>query len=149
VPITVHSIEEIYGPPGGGPTIGVIVRWQGHTADGNQPSKQWWPIGAMGAYNWRSTYQRLEILDHNYNVVDNSGFELQLGIEYMFKLRVESNVSNSIYSLKVWPVGTPEPAAWTLVKTEALSSDQTVGSVLLVAQYADASFGEVTIVPLP
>ena len=148
VPITVHSIEEIYGWPGGGPTLGVIVRWQGHTADGNQPSIQWWPIGAMGAYLWRSTYQRLEILDHDYTVVDNSGFELQLGVEYMFKLRVESDVSNSIYSLKVWPANDPEPADWTLVTAEALSSDQTVGSVLLVAQFVDASFGEVTIVPL-
>ena len=149
VPITVHSIEEIYGPPGGGPTLGVIVRWQGHTADGNQPSIQWWPLGAFGAYKWRSTYQRLEILDHDYTVVDNSGFELQLGVEYMFKLRVESDVSNSIYSLKVWPVDTPEPADWALIAAEALSSDKTAGSVLLVAQFVDASFGKVTITPLP
>jgi uncharacterized repeat protein (TIGR02543 family) len=149
VPITVHSIEEIYGPPGGGPTLGVIVRWQGHTADGNQPSIQWWPTGAMGAYKWRSTYQRLEILDLDYTAVDDSGFELQLGIEYMFKFRVESDANNSIYSLKVWPTSDPEPIDWTLVTTEALSSDQTTGSVLLVAQFVDASFGEVTIVPLP
>jgi hypothetical protein len=148
VPITVHSIEEIYGPPGGGPTLGVIVRWQGHTADGNQPSIQWWPTGAMGAYKWRSTYQRLEILDLDYTAVDDSGFELQLGIEYMFKFRVESDANNSIYSLKVWPTSDPEPIDWTLVTTEALSSDQTTGSVLLVAQFVDASFGEVTIVPL-
>ena len=82
-------------------------------------------------------------------MVDNSGFELQVGVEYMFKLRVESDASNSIYSFKVWPTSGSEPINWTLVKTESLSSDQTTGSVLLVAQFVDASFGEVAIVPFP
>ena len=66
----------------------------------------------------------------------------------MFKLRVQSDASNSTYSLKVWPSVDLEPVDWTMVTTEALSADQTTGSVLLVAQCADASFGEVTITPL-
>ena len=49
----------------------------------------------------------------------------------------------------MWPTSDPEPVDWTLVTTEVLSSDQATGSVLLVAQFVDASFGEVTIVQLP
>jgi hypothetical protein len=151
VPITVNAIEGIYGPPGGGPTLGVIARWQGHTADGYQPSQQWWPLGSFGAYLWRQSYERLELVDNYYRVSDSSGFELQTGVTYIFKLRVETDVSGgfSTYRLKVWPAAQAEPTDWSLVGTEDIADDQMTGSVALVSQFLDASFGTVSIVPLP
>ena len=148
VPITIHGIEEIYGPPGGGPYLGLIVRWQGHTEDGIQPSEQWWPLGVFGTYTWRESYERFELLDYGYTIVDTSGLQLEFEVEYIFKLRVETVIDGSLYSLKVWPADQLEPSEWTMVGFEDLSFDQTHGSVLLVAQFVDASFGTVTIVPL-
>ena len=148
VPITIHGIEEIYGPPGGGPYLGLIVRWQGHMEDGIQPSEQWWPLGVFGTYTWRESYERFELLDYGYTIVDTSGLQLEFEVEYIFKLRVETVIDGSLYSLKVWPADQLEPSEWTMVGFEDLSFDQTHGSVLLVAQFVDASFGTVTIVPL-
>jgi len=148
VPITVYGIEETYGPPGGGPTLGFVVRWLGHEDDGNQPSVQWWPVGIVGAYLWRQDYERFVLVDNYYRVEDIGGLQLQFDVEYIFKLRAETNSNYSVYSLKVWLADQSEPADWTLIASESVSTDQTVGSVLLVSQFVEASFGNVTIVSL-
>jgi hypothetical protein len=143
VPVIVHSVN--YDTPWP-PLVGLAARWIGHTADGKQPSEQWYPIGGIGGYAWKYD-QRLEIWNTSPYVADSS-FSLALGVPYIFKFRVESIASGSRYSLKVWAQGQPEPAVWNLVGQEGLTDVQS-GSMLLLVHEADVSFGNVTVVKLP
>ena len=145
VPITVHSTQILTSNP---PAVGVIVRWQGHTADGYQPARQWWPLGVFGMYRWNPLTPGLRLYDYGYRIYDTSGLQLQLGVTYMFKLRVLTVPGPATqYSFKVWPASQPEPSAWTMTYQEG-SSDLQNGSLLLVAHYVDATFGNVTVVPV-
>ncbi|MGC2508322.1 MAG: hypothetical protein WA369_16815, partial [Candidatus Acidiferrales bacterium] len=78
---------------------------------------------------------------------DTSGLKLSLGVKYDFKFAVQRNPGNtsSLYSFKVWPDSTPEPANWNL----QANGDASTGSVLLITFRTDASFGKITVVPLP
>jgi uncharacterized repeat protein (TIGR02543 family) len=65
-------------------------------------------------------------------------------------MRVESVPGQGgLYSLKVWEDdGQPEPSAWNLIY-QAGSSNLAYGSFMLLAHHVDASFGDVTVIPLP
>lgn len=144
VPVIVHSVKRI---PGWNPLVGVGVRWQGHTADGKQPSERWFPLGGIGGYGWYYL-NRLEIWDTGPYVYETNGLQLVLGTPYVFKFRVETIATGTQYRLKVWQEGLPEPEGWNLVGEEG-GSDLKNGSVLLVAHFADVSFGKVKVIQLP
>jgi hypothetical protein len=77
---------------------------------------------------------------------NGSPVPLTLGVAYMFKFQVQKNGSGgSTYSMKVWQVGTSEPAAWNLQANGPLSQ----GSLLLWAYMCDVSFGQVNVTALP
>jgi hypothetical protein len=81
------------------------------------------------------------------NTTDPSGRVLAIGTRYIWKLRVETQLDgSSLYSLKIWADGTPEPAAWELVDVD--QTDVPGGSLLLVAHFCHVSFGDLTIEPL-
>ena len=63
-------------------------------------------------------------------------------------MRVETTVGGPLYSLKVWPDGQPEPAAWTL-QEQLDNTELTHGSMLMLAHHVDASFGPLVVTPLP
>jgi hypothetical protein len=63
-------------------------------------------------------------------------------------LRSETVGADSTYSFKVWNSSDTEPVAWDLIAVES-NDDQTTGSILLLAHEVDASFGNVTVVPIP
>jgi hypothetical protein len=72
---------------------------------------------------------------------------LQLGVTYMWKLRSEtlsSQPATARYSCKVWPAGMPEPSTWNVRADMPARS----GSVLLVADFADVTYGDVEVRPL-
>jgi hypothetical protein len=52
VHITVNEIEPNYASPSNGPALGLLTRWPGHTLDGFQPARQWWPMGAYSFFRW-------------------------------------------------------------------------------------------------
>jgi hypothetical protein len=83
----------------------------------------------------------------DYTVLDDSGFTIDLGVQYVFKLRAETISGVSTYKFKAWRSVDPEPAEWLLAATEG-PHDLENGSILLVVHHADVSFGEVSIVPL-
>ena len=82
----------------------------------------------------------------NTHTYSNSGFTMELDTRYIFKMRVETTGQGHVYSLKVWRDGDPEPSDWSMTRTESLSYDS--GSLLLLANKVDASFGTVSIVPI-
>jgi hypothetical protein len=143
VPITINRWY------GGSPGVGILVRWNSHDADLQQPHYN--PLfGGLGWYRWYSSESNpwLTILGmRNEDLAVDKNRSPTLGVPYIYKMRAENVGANIRYSLKVWEASDPEPAGWDL---EALGNDASMGrgSVLLVAHRADAAFGNVTITPV-
>lgn len=53
VSFTFHGFEGVFSSPSNGPALGMIARWPGHTPDGFQPARQWFPLGAFAAQRWQ------------------------------------------------------------------------------------------------
>ncbi len=146
VPITINSVDIKAGPVSGGPALGVLMRWTGHTDNpraGWQPKAGWVPNGAIGW--WRAKkgegLSRLEF----YKTDTLKDFVPKVGVKYIFKLEVESLLDRgSVYKIKVWEDGQAEPANWDLVnKVDAPGLGN--GSLLLIAHHVDATYGDVTV----
>jgi hypothetical protein len=151
VPITIND-QMNYSVPWG-PNVGIIMRWQGHYDwNGSQPRQGWWPVGALGVYIWVPQINdfRLRIIGNDMKLIadDTSGMHLAVSVPYIFKMRAETIGSNTLYSLKVWEQGTPEPLEWTLSGT-GVQGELQEGSLLLASHYVDASFGDVSITSGP
>nr|MDT0664403.1 hypothetical protein [Micromonospora sp. DSM 115978] len=130
VPVTVHSAS-------GG--AGMLIGWDGHT--GTAQPRGGHPYGVLAWYR----LNRLELVNTSAVMVTSVVKPLPLDVVYQYKLRAEPNGSgSSVYSFKVWQDGTPEPLTWDLTTT----LPSRAGSVVLVANDVDASFGTVSTVPL-
>jgi hypothetical protein len=143
VPITIN--EDPLDPNSGG--VGIVLRWQGHQGV-TQPRTEWWHMGAYGYYRWRNYGPHLALRLDRDDPIENGSVQLSIGTRYNFKMRVKTMPDQGgFYSLKVWEDGQPEPGGWPLVAQDG-SADPSNGSLLLVAHRVDASFGDVTVVPL-
>jgi hypothetical protein len=140
---------------------GLIVGWTGHTygdpfaLNPDQP-RTGHPYFGAGEYSTNGgppSNAALDIYANSPNhheallIRDSSGFKIVLGVKYDFKFAVQRNPGNtsSLYSLKVWPAATTEPANWNL----QADGDASTGSFLLITGRSDVSFGKITVVPLP
>ena len=146
VPITIHKVDTQTGPVSGGPAVGILMRWTGHTDNpraGWQPKAGWIPNGAIGW--WRGEkgkgLSRLEF----YVTGGQRSFEPKLGVRYMFKMRVKSVYGRGgMYKLKVWEDGQSEPAKWSLT-FGANASNPGYGSLLLIAHHVEATYGDIVV----
>lgn len=133
--------------------IGFILRWSGHTTGGPfpQPRHNIYPFGGGYFYRWFNTSERWQFWENDNEAITNlSGSEVQLGINYNLRARVETLPGGeSRYSMRLWEVGTSEPALWTFEQTTAGLNDHPAGSFVLVAHHADVQIGNVTITALP
>jgi len=150
VPLTVYSIDPAgYASPSNGPGVGVLMRWIGHNdinVQRTQPKIGWRPIGALAWYRWRSTTnQHLQMMGSTGAIQQrNTSKNLEFGVPYMMKMRVQSDRGNSVYRLKFWEAGQMEPEGWDLTGSGGSTTPQ-VGSLMLVAHHADVEFGNVSI----
>jgi hypothetical protein len=149
VPITIHEIDEEAGDkhPSGGPGVGILTLWQGHTANHRQPHTQYWPYGAIGWYRWNATGRdRLEIYASPSRLAAFDSFRgCVIGATYIFKFRAEVIDGAPHYSLKMWEEEIEEPAEWDLETVGDPTVSYLNGSVLLLAHHVNATFGDVTI----
>ncbi|MDD9944323.1 MAG: Ig-like domain-containing protein, partial [Myxococcales bacterium] len=125
---------------------GIILRWAGHTDHPvvcGQPSCGWMPLGAL---LWE--YQNhLEIWPNELQSTRVRTF-VEYGTTYWFKARVETlSDGTSMYRLKVWRDGDPEPATWTL-EAPGDPDGTARGSVALVSHVSTVRFGTVTVTEL-
>ncbi len=145
----------------GGPNFGIITRWQGHWDwdttkpvywSNKQPRPTWYPLGALSVYIWVPLLKdyRLRIIGNNMEIIadDRTGKHLDVGIPYMFKMRAQTNGTQTRYSLKVWQQNMTEPAGWT-ISGYGVAGELKQGSITLNAHNSDVSFGNVTILPTP
>ena len=155
-PITINNL----GSSSLGPNLGVIMRWQGHwdwrsglpsAWQFKQPRPAWYPLGALGVYIWVPTLNdyRLRIIGNNMALIanDTSGKHLDVGVPYIFKMSARTNGTRTLYSLKVWQKNQSESTAVT-ISGYGPTGELKQGSVLLAANYANVSFGDVSIRPL-
>ncbi len=154
VSFTFHGFEGVFSSPSNGPALGMIARWPGHTPDGFQPARQWFPLGAFAAQRWQLSgsggiSQSTRMWGTAGLVLDSvSSIVMAPGLDYTMKIRVQGlGAGSSEYAFKLWPADEPEPALWTLQGIEA--SDTPAGSLLLVAHHVDVSWHSVRISPLP
>lgn len=154
VPVTVHFVDEAnaYTPQSGGPAVGMIMRWPGHSVGaGQQPYHNFYPLGSICWFRWSQTNpSRYQILGNNgANLDSDTSNPLVVGVEYIFKTRVESIGSTDNYRMKVWRSGDPEPAEWQLNGQQSDPGDPANGCFVLLAHHVDATFGNVTVTPGP
>ena len=154
VPVTFNALDtnSFTSSTSGGPGLGLLMRWNGHTDNpvaNWQPKAGWLPHGAIAWYRWKSATDVSLRLEGNNRKLDSDGVAPPvIGSTIVFKLRVETQPDGThYYRLKTWPSGNAEPTAWTLSGYGA-STDPDSGSLLLLAHHVDATFGDVTIAPL-
>lgn len=153
VPVTVHAATATF--PGYVPSVGLLLRWQGHYDwNGEQPRIGWNPLGAIGWITWSDSAATsapfLEMFENNGSRRSTAPKSFALGSRYLFKMRVETvpqpSEYKAVYSLKVWPDGQPEPAAWDIIHPAVAGLDN--GSLVLVSHFADTTFGNINVVPI-
>ncbi|CRI62969.1 exported hypothetical protein [Thiocapsa sp. KS1] len=151
VPITIHGFDaKGFVKPNAKPALGVMLKWPGHTNwTGSQPAWGYYPSGGGAWYEFEQNGSgSLGLTDfETLHAVDPLNRVLSTNVTYIWKVRVQSLIGGSTrYSVKVWRTGDPEPTGWELVATDA--NDVEGGSLLLVAHYVDASFGNISIEPV-
>ncbi|MEL6890677.1 MAG: LamG-like jellyroll fold domain-containing protein, partial [Actinomycetota bacterium] len=151
-PIKINSFDPAgYFAPSGGPAVGFIPHWRGHTQTGITQPKYGFAgqVGALVWYRYRDDQngERFEIRDSAAQLVaeDLSGRTIDLGTQYIFKMQAETGGgAGPLYRLKVWPQGEPEPLEWDIVT--ALGSDAPdTGSLAIVAHHTDIEVGDVQV----
>jgi hypothetical protein len=140
-----------YESPSNGPVLGMGIRWLGHQGS-RQPKREWWPAGAFAWYKVHENgFQQFELIGNESKHIDRApgSYRFTEGQTFIYKARVETGPDGrSTYRFKAWDSSTTEPADWLLeITTDA--GDPAKGSILLIAHEVDASFGTVTVEPLP
>jgi hypothetical protein len=159
--ITVNKIDssaQAFSPSNGGPALGFIFRWVGHTnlptfdPPVTQPMSGYLPLGCFGVYSWRKGFgstlaNEWSMLGNNLAIrAEDSSVSnaIHYGVKYVIKMQVSSLTETTpYYRLKVWQSGQAEPATWMLNAQET-PDDPQHGSALLVAHFVDVTLGRVT-----
>ena len=159
--MTIHgfSTDAPGYPEAMGPGAGFLLRWTGHHPDEYSPNREWRPIGVLAWYRYGRDLAdtvrdyRLQLLggrlkaDHTSEPLaeDCSGRKLELGVSHTYFIEASTIAGQkTMYRLKVWKTGTPEPDSWDLEGT-SLPGEATTGSVLFVLHYAHATLHRLSI----
>lgn len=156
--VTTSVIFHDFIPPQKGPPTfnvshaAIATRWPGHDLDNHQPHTKWYPLGATAEFRLTTNLDscRWRIFDgENLYVEDTTKIRtIDLETRYQMKHRIETLPdSSTLYSVKLWEEGQPEPANWDLQATEP-PGNLPAGSALLIAHNTDVTFGNVKAVSL-
>ncbi|MFT5051724.1 MAG: regulation of enolase protein 1 (concanavalin A-like superfamily), partial [Chlamydiales bacterium] len=132
--------------------IGCILRWEGHvTTDAQQPRVGFDPIGGLFAYRWFPGNERWDHYGTGFTPnIGRTSSPVVLGVTYLVKGQVETMPDDTrVYRLKSWERGTAEPGTWLYEVTHTAGSGLDTGSFLLLSNHVDASFGNISVAPLP
>ena len=150
IPVTVKSLDDAgFGGASNGPGIGLIMRWEGHTArDSEQPMLSWSRSGALGWYRWREQNgaEGLELRGYDWWSGTSTDKVWQFNTPYIIKMSVQSTPGSqrAYYRLKFWKQADPEPGLWDLEGYGPDTASQS-GSVLLIAHHVEAEFGTIQV----
>lgn len=162
--VTIHGFHKEHPgyPAEMGPGVGFLLRWPGHHPDGNSPSVEWRPCGALGWFRYgRDKLDQVRDFRLCFNggdtsapglsgliVEDCTGFKIAEGRPYFFRMRVKSREGKpATYRMKVWPVESREPGKWNL-QCEGLPCETRCGAILFVCHHTDASIASLQVCPV-
>jgi hypothetical protein len=156
--ITVHGFTpSSEGPPTYGVThMGMALRWRGHSRDGLQPSRQWYPLGAQGEFlldhspegaRWRILFDgRPEGPSPVYSERIN---RYEPGRPMYLKGQVSTlDDGRSRYRFRQWMEGEPEPPDWDVEGYESGENDHSSGALCLVPHHPDVTVHFLMVEPL-
>lgn len=142
------------GPPTYNVThFGVAMRWRGHHADGRQPSRKWYPLGAQGEFLIKENKDscRFRILfdggRHKPQKYADKWNSLVVGRPMFVKTQVATlNDGRTRYRFKQWMATESEPDDWDVEGLEA--DDYPSGALCLVPHNSDVTIHRVQVEPL-
>jgi len=108
-------------------------------------------MGALGWFSWSDqTHGSVRMVGNEGTYIAITPYPLlQDGVRYIIKMQVETIAGQGgLYSFKMWEDGQPEPVDWLMTAQELLTDPQN-GAFLLLAHHVDATFGNITVIPLP
>ena len=151
--MTAHGLDPAgFTPSSNSYAIGFIMRWTGHFAtDDQRPRVGFMPFGGVFAYRWFPTQERWDHYGTDF-VPNVARFTdpVVLGTTYEVKGQVETEPDGTrMYRMRIWERGQTEPSGWLYEIAHSPGSGLASGSLLLFANHVDASFGNVSVVPLP
>ncbi len=155
--VSTSIIYHSFTPPRPGPpTYGVshaaiATRWPGHDFDKRQPHVKWFPLGATAEFRLTDNLDscRWRVFDGQSLYVEDSTKirTVTLGACYRLKHRVRSLDSlRTLYQVKCWPDGEPEPAEWDIEAMEESAANIKAGSAMILAHNTDVTFGDIQVV---
>jgi uncharacterized repeat protein (TIGR02543 family) len=138
LPLTLHT-----GNLGGSFGAGMAIGWQGHTGSGQPRITKPYQVSAkIVGFPSNPTL----ILKDNDQIRAQKAVSIQAGVKYIMKMRSQAiGAGLARVAVKLWQDGTPEPEPWDLTYDFAAR----YGAVVLTADYAEATFGDVSVAPLP
>lgn len=165
VPVTIHRVDARTGPASGRNGVGLLMRFTGHVIGGHrhfpaaQPKWGYQPFGAIGWLRWGQGGEHTPLLQFyrgDRDTTKNFGtVYVHSGQTIWMKMRATTLPDESRgdgvtrYSWKWWRYGTAEPRHWTWDVTQSSPQALRRGGVALLAHHVDATFGDITIIPLP
>ena len=153
VPILVNQFNPAgFNPASNSYAVGFILRWPGHSGpETQQPRPGFFPFGGLFAYRWYPTVERWDHYGTDFQP-NLASFQnpILVGVPMIMKARVQTLGDNTrLYQLRVWQEGQSEPAGWFFQATHGVGHGSDTGSLLLLSNYVDVSYGNITVTPLP
>jgi hypothetical protein len=163
--VTIHEVTPQTGPLSGGNGLGVVLRFAGHVIGGPrrfpvaQPKWGYQPFGAITWLRWQRGHADGAAF-HQFHpgaskdTQDYGQVEVRLGETYLLKALCQTLPDDeqgrgvSRYAFKLWPAAADEPEAWAFEHVQVSGDALRRGGLALLAHHVDASFGDISIVPL-
>jgi hypothetical protein len=164
--VIVHDVAADTTPLSGGNGLGVIMRFAGHVVGGPrrfpiaQPKWGYLPTGATAWLRWRRgeaddpAYRQFLRGDSN-EKINYGRVEIRRKEPYVLKALCQTLPDDAEgrgvtrYAFKLWHAATPEPSSWDWDHVQVSEHALRRGGVALVAHHVDATFGDISVVPLP
>jgi regulation of enolase protein 1 (concanavalin A-like superfamily) len=140
VPVTIHAFNASADHAG----VGIAAGWRGH--EGTESPRNEWPLGGLCFYyrhqpNEPYWLYLIQFGSPMFVDTDERQSWLETGTQYVFRIRAEPvDAQQSRYSCKGWRATEAEPLEWHV---SALLPRRS-GSLLLVSDHADVTFGRVS-----
>jgi hypothetical protein len=163
--VTLHEVAPDTGPVSGGNGLGVVMRFAGHVIGGPrrfpvaQPKWGYQPFGAIAWLRWQRgrpdgpAFKQFLRGDGN-DKTDHDSVVVRAGETYRLKALCQTLPDDaegrgvSRYAFKFWSAAADEPTSWDWEHVQVSRDALRHGGVALVAHHVDASFGDITIVPI-
>jgi hypothetical protein len=164
--VTVHQVAPDTGPLSGDNGLGVVMRFAGHIVGGPrnfpvaQPKWGYQPFGAIAWLRWQRGEPdgpAIRQFKHGDTKERTDYGTIQVRTEetYVLKALCQTLPDDAEgrgvthYAFKLWPTATTEPSSWDWEHVQVSEHALRRGGAALIAHHVDASFGDISVVPLP